>query len=79
MCLAAPAKVKKVEGNSALVDFSGVFKKISLGILSDVKKGDFVLIHAGFAIGKVDKLEAENTLKALEELKSTLGEEAFHK
>jgi len=69
MCLAAPAKVKNIEGQNAVVDFGGVGKKISLGILTGVKKGDYVLVHAGFAIGKVSKPEAEDTLKALEELK----------
>ncbi len=44
-------------------------KKISLGILSSVKIGDYVLVHVGFAIGKVKKADAEDTLKALEELR----------
>lgn len=70
MCLAVPAKIKKIEDKNAVVDFGGVSKRISLGILRGVKKGDYVLIHAGFAIGKIDKLEAEDTLKALEELKN---------
>ena len=75
MCLAVPAKVKNVEKKEALVDFGGVQKTISLGILYGVKKGDYVLIHAGFAIGKVDKLEAEDTLKALGELKRVIEDE----
>ena len=69
MCLAIPAKVKKIEENMAVVDFGGVRKKISLGILSSVKEDDYVLVHAGFAIGKLEKTEAENTLKVLKELK----------
>lgn len=69
MCLAVPAKVNTLKNDSALVDFGGVFKEISLGILKGVKKGDYVLIHAGFAIGKLKKAEAEDTLRALEELK----------
>jgi hydrogenase expression/formation protein HypC len=73
MCLAIPAKVKHIEGETAEVDFGGVSKKISLGILSGVRKGDYVLVHAGFAIGKVDKTEAEDTLKALQELKDIAG------
>lgn len=72
MCLAVPAKVKNVEKKEALVDFGGVQKRISLGILNGVKKGDYVLIHAGFAIGKVDKLEAEDSLKALAELRKAI-------
>lgn len=69
MCLAVPAKVNTLKNDSALVDFGGVFKEISLGILKGVKKGDYVLIHAGFAIGKLKEAEAEDTLRALEELK----------
>ncbi|MGB2705855.1 MAG: HypC/HybG/HupF family hydrogenase formation chaperone [Candidatus Omnitrophota bacterium] len=81
MCLAVPAKVKNIEdsaalrrdlaygGKDAVVDFGGVRKKISLGILTNVKTGDYVLVHAGFAIGKVNKLDAEDTLQVLKELK----------
>lgn len=72
MCLAVPAKVKEIKRDTALVDFGGVSKGISLGILSGVKRGDYVLVHAGFAIGKVKQEEAEETLKALQELKEAL-------
>ncbi|NQT32440.1 MAG: HypC/HybG/HupF family hydrogenase formation chaperone, partial [Candidatus Omnitrophica bacterium] len=58
MCLAVPARIKKVDKGNAEVDFGGVAKRISLGILSGVKKGDYVLVHAGFAIGKVSAEEA---------------------
>ena len=69
MCLAVPAKIKSIEKNTALVDFGGVKKTISLGILANVQRGDYVLIHAGFAIGKVSKKDAEDTLYALGELR----------
>ena len=69
MCLAVPAKIKSIKGKEAFVDFGGVQKRISLGVLEGVKIGDHVLIHAGFAIGKVGKLEAEDTFRALEELR----------
>ncbi len=72
MCLAVPAKVKEIKKDTAIVDFGGVSKEISLGILSGVKENDYVLVHAGFAIGKVDEVEAEDTLKALQELKEAL-------
>ncbi len=75
MCLAYPAKVREIEEASALVDFGGVYKKVSLGVLSGVKKGDYVLVHAGFAIGKVKRSEAEDTLKVLEELKEAVKSE----
>ena len=69
MCLAHPAKVKTVKGKTAIVDFGGLEKGVSLGILSGVKPGDYILVHAGFAIGKVSVSEAEDTLKVLEELR----------
>ncbi len=69
MCLAVPARVKEIKKNTAIVDFGGVSKEIYLGILGGVKKNDYVLIHAGFAIGKVEKTEAEDTLKILEEIR----------
>ena len=74
MCLAVPAKIKTIDKDRALVDFGGVKKNISLGILNGVKAGDYVLVHAGFAIGKVDKLEAEDTQRALEELREVAKE-----
>ena len=75
MCLAVPAKVKSIDKNKAIVDFGGATKKVSLGILNGVKKGDYVLIHAGFAIGAVEKTEAEDTLKALKELKGAIDKD----
>ena len=69
MCLAVPAKITKRENGAALVDFGGVKKKISLGIIDDVAEGDYVLIHAGFAIGKIEREEALDTLKILKELR----------
>ena len=72
MCLAIPAKIKSIDKDTAVADFGGVSKKISLGILNGVKEGDYVLVHAGFAIGKVEKQEAESTQKALKELKDAL-------
>ena len=76
MCLAIPAKIKKIEKQEAIVDFGGVSKKISLGILNGVKVGDYVLVHAGFAIGKVSSVEADESRKALNELKEALEDEA---
>ena len=72
MCLASPAKIKELKKDRAVVDFGGVSREISLGILSGVERGDYVLVHAGFAIGKVKREEAEDTLKALRELKEAL-------
>ena len=65
MCLAIPAKVISVEGKSARVTIEDVEYTASLLLLDDVKPGDFIMLHAGFAIEKVDPLEAAETLQLL--------------
>jgi hydrogenase expression/formation protein HypC len=54
MCLAIPAKIIKINGQLAVVDFQGVQKEVNISLV-DVKAGDYVMIHAGFAIEKMDK------------------------
>jgi hydrogenase expression/formation protein HypC len=68
MCLAIPAKVMSVEGHSALVTIEDVEYQASLLLLDDVHPGDFVMLHAGFAIQKVDEEEAAETLRLLNEI-----------
>jgi hydrogenase expression/formation protein HypC len=68
MCLAIPAKVITIEGSTALVVIEDVEYKASLLLLDDVKPGDFVLLHAGFAIEKIDPAEAFETIRLLQEI-----------
>ena len=68
MCLAIPAKVISVNGASALVTIEDVEYQASLLLLDDVNPGDYIMLHAGFAIEKVDAAEAEETLRLLNEL-----------
>ena len=68
MCLAIPAKVISVEGSSALVTIEDVQYTACLLLLEDVKPGDFVMLHAGFAIEKVDPEEAAETMRLLIEI-----------
>jgi hydrogenase expression/formation protein HypC len=69
MCLAVPVKVVELlEGERALVDIGGVGKEISLALVSDVAVGDYVILHVGFAINKLDEAEAEKTLALFAEL-----------
>ena len=70
MCLAVPAKVLELrDDNMALVDISGTQREISLMVLDgDAEPGDFVLIHVGYAIEKIDEEEAARTLAMFEEL-----------
>jgi hydrogenase expression/formation protein HypC len=69
MCLAIPAQVKSLgENNMAEVDIMGVSRHISLDVVSDAKEGDWVLVHAGFAIQIVDEEYANETLEILKEM-----------
>jgi hydrogenase expression/formation protein HypC len=65
MCLAIPAKVISIEGTSARVTIEDVEYTASLLLLDDVRPGDFIMLHAGFAIEKVDPHEAAETLQLL--------------
>ncbi|NLC31133.1 MAG: HypC/HybG/HupF family hydrogenase formation chaperone [Candidatus Moranbacteria bacterium] len=56
MCLAFPGKIKKITGQNAIVDFDGIEKEINISLVGDVKIGEFVIVHAGFAIEKVDEV-----------------------
>lgn len=63
MCLAIPVRVVEVlEGEMALVDLGGVRKGISLALVDGVREGDYVILHVGYAIQKLDPEEAERTL-----------------
>ncbi len=68
MCLAIPGKVIEVEKNVARVDVGGFVRDISLDLCPDVSIGEYVLIHTGFAIQKVDEKEAEETLELLKQM-----------
>jgi hydrogenase expression/formation protein HypC len=65
MCLGIPGKVIEIEKNMAKVDVGGLLRDISLDLCPDVSIGEYVLIHTGFAIQKVDEREAEETLDLL--------------
>ena len=68
MCLAIPAKVIKVDGNLAKVDFGeGVLREVNVSLV-DVKAGDYVLVHAGYAIQVLSEEEAMETLKLWSEI-----------
>lgn len=65
MCLGVPMQVKTIENEMAVCAIDGVQREASLMMLDDVQVGDYVLIHAGFAIEKIDEEEAQLTLQAL--------------
>lgn len=68
MCLGIPGKVIEIEKNMAKVDVGGVTRDISLDLCPDVSVGEYVLIHTGFAIQKVDEEEAKETLDLLRQM-----------
>jgi hydrogenase expression/formation protein HypC len=68
MCLGVPARVVEVNGASATVEVGGAGREISLMLLDGVAPGDWVILHAGFAIEKLSPEEAEKTLALFREL-----------
>jgi hydrogenase expression/formation protein HypC len=68
MCLAIPALIKTINGQQAEVDIDGVSREVSIQLTPDVKEGDYVLLHTGYAISVIDAAEAEETLELLKEL-----------
>jgi hydrogenase expression/formation protein HypC len=69
MCVAIPAEVVEIiEEHEAIVNFGGVKKLINIDLVSDVKVGDYVLLHAGCAVQKIDKEEAAITLEIFKDL-----------
>jgi len=67
MCLAIPARITRIENDMATIDVDGVQRQASLLLLADAGVGDFVIVHAGFAIKKLDEEAAQETLRLLRE------------
>lgn len=77
MCIAAPAKIVLIdeESNICAADFGGVRQNARLDLLPDAKIGDYVLIHAGYAIEKLSEQAAKESLESWDELLEVLEEE----
>lgn len=79
MCLAVPGKIISIDDTAALrmakVNFGGVGKEVCLEWLPEAKIGDYVLVHVGFALSKIDEKEAEETLRMLTEMGELIEEE----
>ncbi|MHA1299251.1 MAG: HypC/HybG/HupF family hydrogenase formation chaperone [Candidatus Helarchaeota archaeon] len=72
MCLAIPAKVLEIEGDKARVDFGGIIKNVIITLLEKVEVGEYVIVHAGYAIEVMSEEEGLETKKMLEELVTSL-------
>jgi len=70
MCLSVPARVISIEGNNAKVSVGGSILNASLDLVEDVKPGDYILLHTGFALQKIDEEEAQETLKIFEDFEA---------
>jgi hydrogenase expression/formation protein HypC len=74
MCLAIPSKIVEIENNIGTLDVDGVKRKASLLLLEDPKVGEYVIVHAGFALHKIDESAAMETLKLLREAASLVDQ-----
>jgi len=72
MCLGIPAQVVSVAGDSATVEVGGARREVSVILLDGVESGEWVILHAGFAIQKLDPEEAEKTLALFREIADAL-------
>lgn len=68
MCVAIPMAVKSIEGQNAVVEQEGTSLRVRTDLLEGVAVGDYVLVHAGFAIQRIDPKEAEETLALFQEI-----------
>jgi len=77
MCIAAPAKIIEInkEENKVIADFGGVKQEAKLNLLNDLEIGDYILIHAGYAIEKLSEEAAKESLEAWAELLEVLDKE----
>ncbi len=72
MCLAIPSKIVKIENNVATIDVDGVRREASLLLLESPVVGDYVIVHAGFAINKINEEDALESLKLMKEAASLI-------
>ena len=78
MCLAIPGKIERITGDDALtrmgrVNFGGVLKEASLACVPEARVGDYVIVHVGFALSRVDEAEAQKVFEYLKQMED-LGE-----
>jgi len=79
MCLGIPMKVVEIEGDNAVAEAGSVRKGIRLDLIEDVAEGDYVLIHTGYAIEKIDREEALETIDLLRQVYDAGREAGFRR
>ncbi|MCX7950770.1 MAG: HypC/HybG/HupF family hydrogenase formation chaperone [Clostridiales bacterium] len=68
MCLAVPLKIINIDGNSAQAELDGIVRQIRIDFVKDIKVGDYVIVHAGFAIEKLKEEDAIENLRLIREV-----------
>lgn len=68
MCYAIPAKIIEIKDENAVVDYGGIIKDVNVSLIDNPEKGDYVLVHAGFAIEKLEKKSAEESLDIIKRM-----------
>lgn len=68
MCLGIPMKIVSINGDEGFVESGGLKRKANISFIKNPKIGEYVLIHAGFAIERIKEKEAQKTLKALKSI-----------
>ena len=74
MCLSIPAKIEEINGDKARVSMSGNEYQADISLLDEVGQGEYVLLHAGFAIQKISEEHARETLQLIEEMNRVKNE-----
>jgi hydrogenase expression/formation protein HypC len=80
MCLAIPGKITSIDSANpdlkmAKVSFGGIVKDVCIQWLDEIEVNDYVIVHAGFALNKIDVQEAEETIRALNEMENIIGKQ----
>ena len=73
MCLAIPLKIKSVDGNNAVCESMGLTRDVRVDFIDNPKEGDYVIVHAGFAIEKLNEEQALEDIRAWEEVENALN------
>lgn len=69
MCLAIPMKIKRIQGEFAQAESGRILRRVNIQMLPHIKIGDFVIVHAGFAIQKLEPERAKETLRLIDEIR----------
>lgn len=72
LCLAIPSRIIKIENNLAIIDVEGSRRQASLLLIDEAKVGDYVLVHAGYAINKINEEAAQESLRLLRDFSMTM-------